>query len=102
MERNFDFARKERSGRLSKSKKVEYCKEGIERISSAVIISAASDYRIALKVLKRKQNDISALHTKEDCESFFRYEIGIYSDLDGESIIKKIREMVNEESAKKR
>lgn len=74
---------------MSKSKKVDYCKDGIERLGTAVINQAVKDYRCALKVLKRRPNDISAKRMETDCESFFRDEISLYSDLDGEAIMKK-------------
>ena len=34
---------------------------------------------------------------KEECERFFRRDMGLYSDLDGEMIIRAIQERVNKE-----
>lgn len=80
---------------LSKEKEKVYCEEGMELLGAAVINRAVKDYQYALKVLRRKPNDIQARRMATDCESFFRKEIELYSDLDGESIIKKVREMVS-------
>lgn len=67
---------------------------GYEKISAAVVEKAVRDYRFALKRLKRNPDDISAYRTKNDCERFFRDEIGIYCSLDGETIMRIIRDQV--------
>ena len=38
-----------------------------------------------------------ALHGKRECERFFRYDMDLYSDLDGETIIGAIQEKVDRE-----
>ena len=41
---------------------------------------------------------LDKLYCKEgECERFFRRDMGMYSDLDGESIIRAIREKVDQE-----
>lgn len=67
---------------------------GYEKLSAAVVEKAVRDYRFALKRLKRNPDDISADRTKNDCERFFRDEIGIYCSLDGEAIMRIIRDQV--------
>lgn len=67
---------------------------GYEKLSAAVVEKAVRDYRFALKRLKRNPDDISADRTKNDCERFFRDEIGIYCSLDGETIMRIIRDQV--------
>ena len=67
---------------------------GYEKLAAAVVEKAVRDYRFALKRLKRKPDDIGANKTKNDCERFFRNEIGIYSELDGETIMRIIRNQV--------
>lgn len=67
---------------------------GYEKLSAAVVEKAVRDYRFALKRLRRNPDDISADRTKNDCERFFRYEIGIYCSLDGETIMRIIRDQV--------
>ena len=81
---------------MNKEDAENYCEDGIERLCAAVVNQAAKDYQSALRVLQRRPNDIQARRMTADCESFFRNEIELYSDLDGESIIRKIRQMVNE------
>lgn len=67
---------------------------GYEKLSAAVVEKAVRDYRFALKRLRRNSDDISADRTKNDCERFFRDEIGIYCSLDGETIMRIIRDQV--------
>lgn len=67
---------------------------GYEKLSAAVVEKAVRDYRFALKRLRRNPDDISADRTKNDCERFFRDEIGIYCSLDGEAIMRIIRDQV--------
>lgn len=67
---------------------------GYEKLSAAVVEKAVRDYRFALKRLRRKPDDIGATKTKNDCERFFRDEIGIYCSLDGETIMRIIRDQV--------
>lgn len=71
--------------------------EGYERLSAAVVEQAVTNYRRALRRLWRHPHDEAALHGKEECERFFRRDMGLYSDLDGEMIIKAIQERVNKE-----
>ncbi len=78
-------------------KNEQYCMEGYEALAAAVVNKAVQDYRLALRVLYRKPNDRDAQHTKKECEIFFRKNIGLYSDLDGEAIIKAVRERVEKE-----
>lgn len=41
-------------------------------LANAIIIQAAKDYKKALRRLKKFPKDKEALHTKRDCERFFR------------------------------
>ena len=72
----------------------DYNINGYEKLAAAVVEKAVRDYRFALKRLKRNPDDISADRTKNDCERFFRDEIGIYCSLDGETIMRIIRDQV--------
>ncbi len=65
--------------------------EGYEGLRLAVVKQAAADYKNALRILKRHPKDINALGTKEECERFFRENIGAYCELDGEMLISGIR-----------
>lgn len=71
--------------------------EGCQALCAAVVERAVKDYRAALRRHYRKPHDQEAQHTIEECERFFRRDMGLYSDLDGESLIRKVRSMVREE-----
>lgn len=71
---------------------------GYKNLSAAVVEKAVNDYRLALIRLKRKPSDIYANKMKTDCERFFKNEIGMYSNLDGESIIRIINERLEKET----
>lgn len=75
----------------------DYCMEGYQRLAAAVVEQAAKDYTRALRRLYRHPKDEKAKRGKEECERFFRRDMGMYSDLDGESIIRAIREKVDQE-----
>lgn len=71
--------------------------EGYERLRAAVVEQAVKDYRRALRRLYNHPDDRAALQEKAECERFFRRDIGMYSDLDGEMIINAIQRRVNKE-----
>lgn len=75
----------------------DYCMEGYQRLAAAVVEQAVVDYTRALRRLSRQPHDADAKHGKEECERFFRRDMGMHSDLDGESIIRAIREKVDQE-----
>ena len=72
----------------------DYCIEGYERLCAAIVERAAIDYKGALLRLRRHPYDTSAQRMVSDCERFFRNEISMYVDMDGEMIMNKIRENV--------
>lgn len=78
-------------------KNEEYCMEGYKALAAAVVSKAVQDYRLALRALYRKPNDRDAQHMKKEYEIFFRKNIGLYSELDGEAIIKAVQEKVDKE-----
>lgn len=80
---------------MGNSNTQEHYMEGYERLAAAVVRQAVDDYKSALTRLKRKPHDKEAQRMVSDCERFFRRDMGMYSDLDGESIIRAIRERVN-------
>ena len=71
--------------------------EGYERLRAAVVEQAVKDCRRALRRLYNHPDDRAALQVKAECERFFRRDIGMYSDLDGEMIINAIQRRVNKE-----
>lgn len=72
--------------------------DGYEKLAAAVVERAISDYRSALKRLKRKPHDLAAKRMKNDCERFFLDEITIYSNIDGKTIMRMVKEQVKSES----
>ena len=69
-----------------------------QNLANAIIIRACDDYRDALKKLKRNPRHKESLKTKTEVEEFFRsdwYEI--LTSLDGEMLMKKLREEVENE-----
>ena len=66
---------------------------GYIELKNAIIIQAIIDYRTALKNLSINYNVEKSQHMKSSVERFFRSEWfdGLY-DLDGEFIMKKVRE----------
>lgn len=75
----------------------DYNMDGYWRLAAAVVETAVIDYTRALRRLRRNPHDQDALHGKRECERFFRHDIDLYSDLDGETIIRAIQEKVDRE-----
>ena len=68
-----------------------------ERMANAIILQAVTDYRAALKRIKRKPEDWETIDEAMRVESFFRS--GWYSQLtavDGEYLIRRLQDEVRE------
>ena len=68
-----------------------------ERLANAIILQAVTDYRAALKRIKRKPEDRETIDEAMRFESFFRS--GWYSQLttvDGEYLIQRLQDEVKE------
>ncbi|MFR5585444.1 MAG: hypothetical protein ACLTLQ_17990 [[Clostridium] scindens] len=61
--------------------------EGYNNLLVAVVKQAAIDYRRALKRLIRKPGDPESRQMVDECERFFRRDMGNYVNLDGEKVI---------------
>lgn len=68
--------------------------EGYERLRMFIVEKAVMDYKTALRRLRRKPNDGTARLMIDDCERFFRNDIARYTTLDGETIMRKVREQI--------
>lgn len=67
-----------------------------ENLANAIILQAAKDYRAALRKLKRNPQNKDAKYTISEVERFFRSDwYKMLTDVDGELIIKKLREEFN-------
>lgn len=75
----------------------DYNMDGYRRLAATVVETAVIDYTRALRRLRRNPHDGDALHGKRECERFFRYGMDLYSDLDGETIIRAIQEKIDKE-----
>ena len=68
---------------------------GYENLANGIIVQACKDYRDALKKLKRNPKHRESLFVKKDVEEFFRSDwFDVLTTLDGEMVIKKIREEI--------
>ena len=62
-----------------------------ENLANAIVLSAATDYRDALKKLARGRRNSAAERTKAECLCVFRSGwFGILTSLDPEMLIKKL------------
>lgn len=67
-----------------------------KELANAIIVQAVKDYRDAVERLRYTPNDKSALHDKRSIEKFFRSNwFSILSDLNGELLLKKLKEEVS-------
>ena len=64
-----------------------------ENLASAIILQAVKDYREARKKLKKRPKNEDAKLMISDCEAFFRSDwYRALTDIDGEMLIRKLRE----------
>lgn len=69
--------------------------EPYENLANAIIISAAKDYRVALRRQIRHPGGQEAKHTVDRLESYFRSAwFGVLTDVDGEYLMACIRKEV--------
>ena len=69
--------------------------EAATRLAHAIVITAAKDYRTALKKLKRNPKNKDAMATAMECERFFRSDwYKALTSVDGEWLINKLRQEV--------
>ena len=69
--------------------------EATTRLANAIVITAAKDYRTALKKLKRNPKNKDAMATAMECERFFRSDwYKALTSVDGEWLINKLRQEV--------
>ena len=67
-----------------------------KELANAIIIQAVKDYRDAVERLRYTPDDKSAQHDERSIEKFFRSNwFSILSDLNGELLLKKLKEEVS-------
>ena len=73
-----------------------------KRLANAAIMQAVLDYRYALVAVKKHPEDNNTKRMVFECERFFRSKaFGIYCDLDGEALMYKIQDEVDERSTQR-
>lgn len=73
-----------------------------KRLANAAIMQAVLDYRCALITVRKHPEDNNAKRMVFECERFFRSKaFGIYCDLDGEALMYKIQDEVDERSTRR-
>ena len=66
-----------------------------ENLANAIVITAAKDYRDALRSLTRNKKNNNAKRMKEEVERFFNSDwYSVLTDLDGAFLMRKIQEEV--------
>ena len=66
-----------------------------ENLANAIVITAAKDYRDALRSLTRNKNNNNAKRMKEEVERFFNSDwYSVLTDLDGAFLMRKVQEEV--------
>lgn len=69
--------------------------EAAIRLANAIIVTAAKDYRTAIKKLKRNPKNKDAMAMAMECELFFRSDwYKALTTVDGEWLINKLRQEV--------
>lgn len=72
-----------------------YPQNPYEVLANEIIIRAANDYKKALKRLKKHPYDQRASARITECEKFFRGKwYKVLTEVDGEMLIKRLREVV--------
>ena len=72
--------------------------ENFENLANAIVLQAVKDYRKILKLCMEQPDYDKFRVSREEIETFFRSDwFGILTELDGEWLIKKIKEEVGYE-----
>ena len=68
-----------------------------EQLANAIVLQAVSDYRRALRKVKKNPKNREAIEDTLQLEKFFRSEwYQVLTSVDGEYLIEKLREEVSE------
>ena len=69
--------------------------EPYESLANTIITTAAKDYMVALKILKKSPANVTAKCTVDECERFFRSSwYAALTSVDSEFLIRRLREEV--------
>ena len=68
-----------------------------ERLASAIVLQAVSDYRVALKKIKAHPKNREAISEALEIEKFFRSGwYSILTDVDGEYLIRRLQDEIRQ------
>lgn len=74
-----------------------------ERLTNAIILQAASDYRVALKKIKARPKNREAIDEALRIERFFRSDwYQALTSVDGEYLIERLQDEVRKSEGRKR
>ncbi len=72
--------------------------DGYERLANAIVLQAAKDYRSALQTVRKNPVNGTAKLEVQECERFFRSKwYSVLTSVDGEYLMKRLREEVEAE-----
>ena len=75
----------------------KYAENPYEKLANAFILQAVSDYRAALKKVKKNPNNRDVIDEALQIEKFFRSEwYQTLTSLDGEYLIERLRKEISE------
>ena len=73
-----------------------------ERLANAIILQAASDYRVALKKIKSRPKNREAIDEALRIERFFRSDwYQVLTSVDGEYLIERLQDEVRKSEGRK-
>lgn len=74
---------------------VQICMENYEKLANAIIVTACTDYRKALRQLKKNPKHEASIRDKDDVERFLRSRwYGELTMVDGETLIRMLNKEV--------
>ena len=79
-----------------------FCMTGYTNLANAVVEQAAKDYRDALIRLDKYPKDLLAEHRRLECQNFFRRERGLYTNVDGEWLMREIERRLHPKKSTRR
>ena len=69
-----------------------------ENLANAIVLQAVKDWRENMSIVKKNQNNSSALYMIKQCENFFLGDwIKVLTKLDGRMILSKLKEQMENE-----
>lgn len=68
-----------------------------ENLANAIVVQAMQDYRLALRAIRKRSNNLMAIRTKVEIEQFFHSGwYRLLTTVDGDYLIEKVSDVVND------